>query len=120
MSQFHIINYVCNKDQRNRPVDSAIGQRSIFHYQKITNSVLYLAKKPKTQPGLSSKVGGEFFLVGECGLECSGEFKGVPVGEKLCPLVGLWITLGVKLEIEPISEADPVLILEKSEKKKCE
>ena len=62
-------------------------------------------------------VGGEFFLVGECGLECSGEFNGVPVGEKLCPLVGLWITLGVKLEIEPISEADPVLILEKSEKK---
>jgi hypothetical protein len=60
-------------------------------------------------------VGGEFFLVGECGLECSGEFKGVPVGEKLCPLVGLWITLGVKLEIEPISEADPVLILEKSD-----
>ena len=55
--------------------------------------------------------------MGECGLECSGEFKGVPVGEKLCPLVGLWITLGVKLEIEPISEADPVLILEKSEKK---
>ena len=50
---------------------------------------LYLAKKPKTQPGLSSKVGGEFFLVGECGLECSGEFKGVPVGEKVCPLVGL-------------------------------
>ena len=33
-------------------------------------------------------------------------------------MVGLWITLGVKLEIEPISEADPVLILEKSEKKK--
>ena len=54
--------------------------------------------------------------MGECGLECSGEFKGVPVGEKLCPLVGLWITLGVKLEIEPISEADPVLILEKSAK----
>ena len=56
--------------------------------------------------------------MGECGLECSGEFKGVPVGEKLCPLVGLWITLGVKLEIEPISEADPVLILEKSAKDK--
>ena len=33
-------------------------------------------------------------------------------------MVGLWITLGVKLEIEPISEADPVLILEKSGKKK--
>ena len=59
----------------------------------------------------------EFFLVGDDGLDPSGEFKGVPVGEKVFPLIGLWITLGVKLEIDPTSDTELVLIFWKSEKK---
>ena len=78
---------------------------------------IYLAKKPRTNPGLSSKFFVEFFLVGDDGLDPSGEFKGVPVGEKVFPLIGLWITLGVKLEIDPTSDTELVLIFWKSEKK---
>ena len=72
----------------------------------------------------------DFFLLGDAVLEqfgefrgvpvleAVGEFRGVPVGEKFFPLVGLWMTLGVKLEIEPTSDMEPCPIFEKSVKKK--
>ena len=77
----------------------------------------YLAKKPRTNPGLSSGMIIDFFLLGDEGLELVGELSGVPVGEKVFPLVGLWMTLGVKLEIEPTSDMEPCPIFEKSVKK---